>query len=216
MRHKKVENIKERITEEAISLFVRKSFKGTSIQDITDAVHVTKGAFYWHFKSKDMLLDAIIDEYERAVIDPVIAEIERIQGDFIEKYRQFHKITTEFAYKHRDFCVGFMTVAAELTGSGTSHEQKIVAIYSKLLHFLQGLIEQGKREGSVGKDLDSEMAAHFVNAIQNGMLLEWYMFHKHIDGASLARAYRQITVQGITGKGLQTGHGTKHHCGAGK
>ncbi|MGD0231430.1 MAG: TetR/AcrR family transcriptional regulator [Syntrophorhabdales bacterium] len=199
MHHKAAENIKDRIAEEAIGLFVRKSFKGTSIQDITDAVHVTKGAFYWHFKSKDALLDAIIDEYERVVVDRVIVELRQSHGNFIEKYRQFHKITTEFAYKHRDFCVGFMTLAAELTGSGASHEQKIIAIYTKLLHFLKSLIEQGKSEGTVGKDVDSEMTAHFVNAIQNGMLLEWYMFHKTIDGASLAKAYRQITVQGITG-----------------
>ena len=109
------ENIKERIIEEATRLFVRKSFKGTSIQDITDAVHVTKGAFYWHFKSKDALLDAIIDEYEKVAVDRVIEELGQAQGSFLEKYGRFHKITTEFAYKYRDFCVGFMTLAAELT-----------------------------------------------------------------------------------------------------
>ncbi len=193
-----MENTKEKIIEEATKLFVRKSFKGTSIQDITDAVHVTKGAFYWHFKSKDALLDTIIDEYERVAVDQVIVELGQGQGSFTEKYRQFHKITTEFAFKYRDFCVGFMTLAAELMGSETHHQRRILAIYAKLLHFFESLIEQGKREGSVGKDVDSEMTAHFVNAIQNGMLLEWYMFYKGMDRApTLARAYRQITVQGI-------------------
>jgi AcrR family transcriptional regulator len=197
MQDKAAENIKDKIIEEAIKLFVRKSFKGTSVQDITDAVHVTKGAFYWHFKSKDALLNTIIDEYERVAVDRVIMELKSTNGNFVEKYRQFHKITTEFAYQNRDFCVGFMTLAAELTGSETSHEQRVIAIYTKLRNFLKDLLEQGKLEGSVRKDVDSEMAAHFLNAIQNGMLLEWYMFQKTINGAALAKAYRQITVQGI-------------------
>jgi AcrR family transcriptional regulator len=198
MQDKATENMKDKIIDEAVKLFVRKSFKGTTIQDITNAVHVTKGAFYWHFRSKDELLDTIIDEYERVAVDRVAAEIGRTEGNFIVKYRQFHKITTEFAYRNRDFCVGFMTLAAELTGSGTRHEQKVIGIYTKLRAFLKGLIEQGKLEGCVRKDVDSEMAAHFLNAIQNGMLLEWYMFQKSIDGAALAKAYRQITVQGVT------------------
>ena len=198
MPHKAVENVKERIMEEGIRLFVGKSFKGTTVQDITDAVHVTKGAFYWHFKSKDALLDAIIDQYERVFVDRLIMDLGQTQGNFREKHRQFHKATAEFAYRYRDFCVGFMTVAAELTGSRGHHEQRIIMVYSKLLSFLEDLIENGKLEGFVRKDVDSEMAAHYLNALQNGMLLEWYMFHKTIDGALLAKTHRQIVLQGIS------------------
>jgi AcrR family transcriptional regulator len=187
--------------EEGMRLFVRKSYKGTRVQDITDAVEVTKGTFYWYFKSKDALLDAIIEEYERIYVDSLIIELEQTAGNFIEKHRQFHKITVEFAYRYRDFCVGFMTLAAELTGSRTAHEQKIIAVYTKLLNFLESLIEQGKREGAVTKDVDSKMAAHCLNAIQNGSLLEWYMFHKTIDGALLAKTYRQIVLRGVSTDG---------------
>ncbi|OPY66295.1 MAG: Fatty acid metabolism regulator protein [Syntrophorhabdaceae bacterium PtaU1.Bin034] len=198
MSHRVVENVKERIMEEAIRLFLRNGYKGTRVQDITDAVRVTKGAFYWYFKTKDALLDTIIQEYERVYVDRLITELGQAQGNFIEKYKQLHKITAEFAYRYRDFCVGFMTLAAELTGSRTRHERRIIAVYTKLLSFLEGLIEEGKREGCVRKDVDSEMAAHCLNAIQNGSLLEWYMFHKTIDGASLAKNYRQIVLEGVS------------------
>ena len=198
MEDKRTQGIKEKIVEEAIRLMVRKSFKGTSIQDITDAVRVTKGAFYWHFKSKDALLDTILDDFERMNTDRIITESNRTSGDFVQKYKYFHKFLTEFAFQNRDLCVGFMTLSAELTGSGTGHEQKIKAIHAKLHAFLKDLIEQGKREGRVRQETDSDMAAHFLSAINNGILLEWTLYRNEIDGAALARAYRQITIQGIT------------------
>jgi len=200
-----VENMKERIMEEAIRLFVRKSYKGTRVQDITDAVHVTKGAFYWYFKTKDALLDAIIREYERVYVDYLIMKLNQTQGNFLEKYKQFYKITVEFAYNHRDFCVGFMTLAAEVTGSGTNHERMIIAVYTRLLSFLEGLLEQGKHEGFVRGDVNSGMAAHCLNAVQNGSLLEWYMFDKSIDGSALARTYGKILLQGISARDREAG-----------
>ena len=56
---------KERILGEGIKLFLQKGFRGTTIEDITDAVNITKGAFYWHFKSKNELLNTIIEKFEK-------------------------------------------------------------------------------------------------------------------------------------------------------
>ncbi len=52
LKRKSTETMKERIVRESIKLFLRTSYKGTSIQNITDTLGITKGAFYWHFKSK--------------------------------------------------------------------------------------------------------------------------------------------------------------------
>ena len=45
-----------RIIKESIDLFNKKGFSKTSIQDIVDAIGVTKGTFYYYFKSKQELL----------------------------------------------------------------------------------------------------------------------------------------------------------------
>ncbi len=190
-------NVKERIIQESIRLFLRKSFRGTSIQDITSSVNISKGAFYWHFKSKNELLQTIIEEYERVYIDPFIRQVSQVQAGFLKKYKYSHKVATEFAYKNRDLCVGFMTLAAELSGSNTAAEKKIKSIYTKYRGFFRDLIEQGKSEKAVREDVDADMAAHFINAINNGMLLEWYMNRREIDGQLLAKTYREVTLQGI-------------------
>lgn len=48
------------IVEAADALFYRQGYEGTSFSDIADAVHISRGNFYYHFKSKDDILDAVI------------------------------------------------------------------------------------------------------------------------------------------------------------
>lgn len=54
---------KEIIIQKAIELFSKNSIANTSIQDITDACGISKGAFYLAFRSKDDLLIEIIDQF---------------------------------------------------------------------------------------------------------------------------------------------------------
>ena len=48
--------MKEELTKQSVKLFQLKGFSETSIQDIVDAVGVTKGSFYYYFTSKETLL----------------------------------------------------------------------------------------------------------------------------------------------------------------
>lgn len=50
------QSTKERIKSSALTLFVNKGIKETSIRDIVLAVGITEGAFYRHYKSKDELV----------------------------------------------------------------------------------------------------------------------------------------------------------------
>lgn len=51
---------RDRIVEAADMLFYRHGFDHTSFADIADAVRISRGNFYYHFKSKDEILDAVI------------------------------------------------------------------------------------------------------------------------------------------------------------
>jgi len=52
---------RDRIVEAADELFYRQGYEHTSFADIADAVQISRGNFYHHFKSKDEILDAVID-----------------------------------------------------------------------------------------------------------------------------------------------------------
>jgi len=51
---------RDHIVQAADQLFYRQGFEHTSFADIADAVRISRGNFYYHFKSKDEILDAVI------------------------------------------------------------------------------------------------------------------------------------------------------------
>jgi TetR/AcrR family transcriptional regulator, transcriptional repressor for nem operon len=52
---------REHIIEAADRLFYRQGYEHTSFSDIADVVQISRGNFYFHFKTKDEILDAVID-----------------------------------------------------------------------------------------------------------------------------------------------------------
>lgn len=55
---------------------------------LSERLGVTKGSFYWHFQSKDELLDAILDEWKVRATDRVIEIVEATHASAREKITQ--------------------------------------------------------------------------------------------------------------------------------
>lgn len=60
---KKAEERKDEILDAADELFGRKGFDGTSTNDILEKVGIARGTLYHHFKSKEDIMDALIERY---------------------------------------------------------------------------------------------------------------------------------------------------------
>lgn len=56
-------NTKEKILEAAIELFSERGVSAVSVRDITKAVGIKESALYNHYKSKDALLDDILEKF---------------------------------------------------------------------------------------------------------------------------------------------------------
>ena len=67
----KEKNTKEKILEEALKLFAQSGYMGTSMNDIASKLGVTKAALYKHYKSKQEILDSIIDKMNELDIERV-------------------------------------------------------------------------------------------------------------------------------------------------
>jgi AcrR family transcriptional regulator len=190
--------MKERILKVSMELFLKKSYRGTSVKDITDAVSISKGALYWYFKSKDELLETIIDRYDSDFLDRLARTIRPSGNDFIKTYKEYHKYINEYASSNSELCVLFTTLSAEMAGSGTVAEIRIKSVYAKYLTFIKSLLELAKNQRLLRKNTDVNVLAHTIIAIHNGILLQWYMNRPHVDGASLSRTYRDVILFGIT------------------
>src|SRR5690242_423839 len=52
---------RDHIIEAADRLFYRQGYEHTSFSDIANVVRISRGNFYFHFKTKDEILDAVIN-----------------------------------------------------------------------------------------------------------------------------------------------------------
>ncbi len=62
------------ILDHAITLFISKGYDCTSVEDIVKEIGIAKGTLYYHFKSKEEILDGIVDR----ILDSVIAKANRV------------------------------------------------------------------------------------------------------------------------------------------
>lgn len=65
---KEAEERRNEILDAADELFGQKGFDGTSTNDILEKVGIARGTLYYHFKSKEDIMDALIERYNVRVL----------------------------------------------------------------------------------------------------------------------------------------------------
>ncbi len=190
-------NTEERILQEAMRLFLERGYHGTSIDDITQAAGLTKGALYWHFRSKEDLLKRIIKEFEERFLNALIRTVGDVKGSALDKFEKYIRFNSAFAYYHRELCVSFETLAGELTGAHHRIESEFRRIYKKYQKFLSDLILQGKREKVFKRELHPDLTSLALMAFHYGVLVHWSRNREEIDGEAFVNTFKRIMLQGL-------------------
>jgi AcrR family transcriptional regulator len=186
-----------RIFKQGMKLFLRKGYHATSVEEITEAAGCSKGAFYWHFKSKEEFLRRILQEYEERRLDGMIQAVKQTEGGVIQKIKKIERFNLAFVYYNQELCVSFVTLSAELIGSHDSVEPEIRRIVKKEEDFLADLIVEGKRENIFRKELDPHLASLSLKAFQDATLTRWYRDRDRIDGKSFIATSGDIYLEGL-------------------
>ena len=71
---------KQEILRTAETLFCKNGYETTSVQDILDILNTSKGSFYHHYASKELLLEEICRQRAKAVAESILSEIDESQS----------------------------------------------------------------------------------------------------------------------------------------
>lgn len=93
---------KNLIIEKASELFAENGFDATSVQDITDACGISKGAFYLSFKSKESLLFSIFEYFSTKLIEGM-GSLYDMDVNARERFELFFSIQFEEIARYSDF-----------------------------------------------------------------------------------------------------------------
>ncbi|MGE7826716.1 TetR/AcrR family transcriptional regulator [Paenibacillus sp. NPDC093718] len=158
-RNKYPEETINQILTVALNLFMQKGYEQTSIQDIINELGgLTKGAIYHHFKSKEEIWQAVIDHAFKGV-DEMLSGIRDDNGlNGLEKLRKISQLSLDNA-AHNELA----SVAPNLLRNPKLLAAQIENIFEKAVPvYIQPIIEQGMRDGSIRTDYPRELSEALV------------------------------------------------------
>ena len=139
---KKGDDRRQQIIETAEALFYAKGYEATSIQDILDALDLSKGGFYHHFESKLALLTAICDIRADELSQDMEAAIDACEGNAVDKLNALFSKGGLLHESSMDFIGLLMQVAYR--GDGVMLREKMKsATVRGALPLLNGIISEG-------------------------------------------------------------------------
>lgn len=115
-RNKHPEETVEKILDVSMRLFSEKGYEHTTIQDIVDALGMSKGAIYHHFKSKEDIIDRLNDRYYEGL--DWFPDLSKIPGESgLEKLRYaFRHFLTDPAKRKVDrLVIGYVVKNPKIT-----------------------------------------------------------------------------------------------------
>jgi AcrR family transcriptional regulator len=85
----------------ALDAIAEGGLAAVAVVPLAKQLGVTKGSFYWHFASREALVEAALTEWEQSHTAAVIAEIEATSDDPLQQLRLLFKRVTELAARDR-------------------------------------------------------------------------------------------------------------------
>jgi len=110
----KAQNTKNRIMETAEKIILQKGFAGTSIDEIIDNAHITKGGFFYHFKGKNDLALALLQRYLEAddvFFNDILNRARSLSEDPLQQMLIFLKLLAEAMQQLPDTHPGCLVAA---------------------------------------------------------------------------------------------------------
>ena len=153
----------QRLQVAGLELFYQNGYHSTSVDDILKKLDLSKGAFYYHFKSKqDFFISIIQSLIVQKVYGALVQPIEGKEDPFtvIEKALDAALETAE----HNFFDNGF--VLSNFISETNGKDEEVNSYLNDILKIwevaLVTSLQKGKTDGYVARHADSEGVASFI------------------------------------------------------
>ena len=153
---------REQIVEAADLLFYHQGFDHTSFADISCAVKISRGNFYYHFKTKDQILDAVI-EARLAATESTLASWEAAGATAADRIRSFIDILIVNKADIMRFGCPVGTMTTELSKLGHAAQPGACRVFTLFRLWLRRQFE------ALGRAEDADDLAMHVLARSQGV-----------------------------------------------
>jgi len=180
-------NLKEIIVQESIRLFSTKGYCSTSITDILIAANTSKGGFYNHFASKELLFKRVLKEAQEIWRQKTLTDLEKIDSPIGKIEKLLENYRDRYLKDYVTFPGGciFITFSVELDYLQPHLAQEVNKGFIGFKAMLTRLLEDAKERGEIATDIQSDDLAEMLFA---GMLGASVIFGLDRSTATLDRS----------------------------
>lgn len=159
----KAANTRLTILHKAFELIYTKGYQTTSIDEIIDTTQVTKGAFYYHFKTKDEMGLAIIEEILKPTMqEHFIKPTEDSQNPVEDFYNMISYLLLEDPFLQVKYGCPVGNLTQEMTPWNTKFSEALTELVDLWKKTIINSIEKGKESGLIRKEIIGEQVAFFI------------------------------------------------------
>lgn len=147
------------IIDAAHELFQKKGYDKVTMQDVMNRLDIAKGTIYHYFRSKEQLLEAVIDKISEKMMSQMQAAVDQTKGNALEKIQtlvQAGRLESD----------SYVLDELHKKGNEAMHTRLLVATLMRQAPLYAELIRQGCKEGLFKTDAPLECAELILSGIQ--------------------------------------------------
>ncbi len=166
------ETRQEQIIQAAMNLVAERGLKGLSMAALANRIGLVPSATYRHFKSKEEVLDRILDFIQESLLTNIRITCEETPEP-MERLRRILNRHVETLRQNR--AIPRIIFTEDIFNGNPKRKTRIYGIINSYLEGLSEIIRDGQENGQIRSDLDSEaIALMFLGMIQPGAIL-WFL-----------------------------------------
>jgi AcrR family transcriptional regulator len=158
---------RRQILDCAAEAFARDGFAGTSLNDVIAGSGLTKGAFYFHFPSKEELAVAVVDDL-REQWSSEVALIDDLDVPAPEQAQRMAALVVD-AYSRNRSLRAIGRLVPDLAAARPDLAPQLQASLFLWIDLIEAVVQRGQSEGTIRGDLGSREIAETIFAAFSGV-----------------------------------------------
>lgn len=191
---KNPEERRKELVDTALGLFLDRGYEQTTVSDIVKKLGLAQGTFYYHFKSKAEILDAVVDSIASSLAEQVKGVVQSDADPGVRVRRVIHGLFATVAANHQ--LVAFFSKE----GNERLHDRVKKAISLRITPLLEQLMEDGLSAGRFDVPFPREAADVIMGIVSH---LTQVSRTIHDDLERLGRLHRMVELTILRTLGLK-------------
>lgn len=159
----KAATTRQNILLKAFDLIYTKGYNATSIDDIIATTQVTKGAFYYHFKNKDEMGLAIINEVLKPTLkSSFVTPLQQQENPLHAIYNMMHHLLMENEFLKVEYGCPASNLTQEMAPWHSDFNKALDELATEWNQVLIHALEAGKKKGLVNKKVNAKQVTTFI------------------------------------------------------